>query len=255
MLFDTHAHLVDKVFDEDRKEVIKKSYEKDKVTNIINVGTDLNSSKQCVELAERYDFLFSSVGIHPIHTKEAKINDAEKIKILAQHKKNVAIGEIGLDYHYKDFDEKQQKKWFEKQLKVAKRLNIPVIVHDRDSNFECINIIESLKIKKGVFHCFNGDEKIAQKIIEMGFHLSFTGIVTYKNAKNLIQVIRSIPNDKILIETDCPYLSPEPHRGKRNYPGNVKHIAEKIANIKNTTFEEIADITNKNAKKLFLNKI
>lgn len=250
MLFDTHAHLNDKAFKRNRYELIEEIH-KNGVTNITNVGTDFKSSLESIKLAEKYDFIYASIGIHPLCVNEEKFN-FDKYNELAKHEKVVAIGEIGLDYHYKDFDKKMQERVLREQLRFAKELKKPVIIHDRDSGLDCVNIIIDENITNGVFHCYSGNKETAKKLVDTGLYISFTGVITFSNNKKIEETVRSIPNDRILIETDCPYLAPEPFRGQTNHSGNVRIVAEKVGQIKNMDFDEIANLTYENAKRLFL---
>ncbi len=249
-LYDTHAHLDDEQFDGDRKEVIEK-IKQSGVGLLNNIGASMESSYASIELAEKYDFIRAVVGVHPSEVYDMTDDDIEALRKMAEHKSVVAIGEIGLDYHYDDTDPVLQKKWFRRQLDLAKELDMPVVIHDRDSKGECIEILREKEIHKGVVHCFSGSAETAKIILDMGLHISFTGVLTFKNAKRAIEALKIIPMDRIFIETDCPYMAPEPHRGTRNDSSLVCHIAEKIAEIKNLSYDEVVEITTKNAIKFF----
>ncbi len=249
-LYDTHAHLDDEMFDNDRAEVIEK-IKNSGVGLVNNIGASMESSYASIELAEKYDFIRAVVGVHPSEVYDMTEEDIEALRKMAAHKSVVAIGEIGLDYHYDDTDPVLQKKWFRRQLDLAKELDMPVVIHDRDSKGECIEILQEKEICKGVVHCFSGSAETAKIILNMGLHISFTGVLTFKNAKRAVEALKVIPMDRIFIETDCPYMAPEPHRGTRNDSSLVCHIAEKIAGIKNLSYEEVVDITTKNAVKFF----
>ncbi len=255
MFFDSHAHYDDKKFVHDRYELIS-DINKAGVSNIINVGADIRSSRESVKLANRYNFIYASVGVHPHEV--AKISE-EAINILtdlAKDPKVVAIGEIGLDYHYDFSPRDMQKVWFRKQIQLAKALKLPVIIHNREAHADSMEIIESEDISSigGVFHCFSGSYEMAEKLLEMGLYLSVAGPVTFNNAKKLVEVVKKIPINRLLIETDAPYLAPEPFRGKRNDSGYIKFTAQKIAEIKDVTIEEVALQTSENAKRLFVIK-
>lgn len=251
MLFDTHAHFDDEQFDADRDEVLKslKSYG---VGNIVNIGSSMKTSRTSVALAEKYDFVYAAVGVHPSETGELCETDIDELKRLAANPKVRAIGEIGLDYHYPDDVEPSiQKKWFVRQLELAKELNMPVVIHDRESKGECLEILKEHKISNGVVHCFSGSAETAREILKLGMMISFTGVLTFKNAKKAIAACAVVPLDRLMIETDCPYMSPEPHRGRRNFSGYVEFVARKMAEIKGVSYEEIVDITERNANRFY----
>ena len=247
-LFDTHTHYDDERFDGDRDEVLKNLQKKD-IGLVVNASSDMESSVKSIEFSRKYDYLYSAVGVHPHDA--IKGFDPEKLIEFTKERKVVAIGEIGLDYYYDLSPREVQKKIFIKQLNIAKSLDIPVIIHDRDAHKDSLDIIKDIGDIKGVFHCFSGSVEMAIEIIKLGMYISFAGPITFKNAKKSIEVAKSIPQDRILIETDCPYLSPEPFRGKRNDSGYLKYIAEKIAQILNYTYEEVADITFENGRNFF----
>ncbi|MEG1981674.1 MAG: TatD family hydrolase [Clostridia bacterium] len=249
-LFDSHAHLDDPKFDADRDEIIT-SLKAKNVTNVINIGANIETSIDSVKLANKYPFIYAAIGVHPYDTNIITTADIETLKELALNKKVVAIGEIGLDYHMEELNKEEQKKWFIEQLNLASSLSLPVIIHDRDAHFDTLDIIKKHYSGKGVFHCFAGSVEMAQELIKMGFYLSFTGVCTFKNAKTVKEVIKIVPLDKFLIETDCPYLSPEPFRGTRNSPLNVYRIAETIALIKDISYEDVCKYSFDNTKRLF----
>ena len=251
MLIDSHAHVNFNSYKDDSDEVIRRSLDSD--VWIINVGSQYNTSKRAVEMAERYKRrVYAAVALHPIHIDDFDF-DKEKYKKLASNPKVVAIGETGLDYYYIDEDEKikeLQKKVFKQHLELAKELNKPVIFHCRKAYNDLLSELQATSYKlQAVLHCFMGKKGQAQQFLDMGFYLGFNGLITY--CRDYDAVIKSTPLAKILIETDCPYLTPEPHRGKRNEPLYVKYVAEKIAEIKEVDFEKVAQQTTKNAKKLF----
>jgi TatD DNase family protein len=252
MLFDTHAHYDDEKYNEDRAEVIQTAFDSG-VSHILNVSCDVNSFTESLELSRKFEFVYSAVGIHPHDATSAVLTDLDTIMDYGSNKKVVAIGEIGLDYYY-DFSPRElQKKWFRLQIEVAKSLNLPIIVHNRDSHQDVLNIVKEENAREigGVFHCYSGSVEMARELLNNNFYISVAGPVTFKNARRIIEVVKYVPDDRLLIETDCPYLTPEPHRGKRNDSKFVKLVAEKVAEIKGTTFEYIANITRENGKKLF----
>ena len=249
-LYDTHAHLDDEMFDADRHDVIEK-IKSSGIGLVNNIGASIESSRASIALAEEYDFIRAVVGVHPSEVNGMTEKDIETIRQMANHPKVVAIGEIGLDYHYDDADPELQKKWFCAQLDLASTLNMPVVIHDRDSRGECIEILKEKNIQNGVVHCFSGSAETAKQILDMGLNISFTGVLTFKNAKRAIEALKVIPIERLFIETDCPYMAPEPHRGTRNDSSLVCHIAEKIAEVKGLTYEEVVNITTQNAIKFF----
>ncbi|NLN41417.1 MAG: TatD family hydrolase [Clostridiales bacterium] len=252
MLFDTHAHLDDKRFDDDRNELIRGLPERG-VSRVITPGIDIDSSKKCVQLAEKYDIVYAGVGIHPHEASKVEEDYLDQLRTMAQNKKVVAIGEIGLDYYY-DFSPRDiQKKRFIEQIELAAELKLPIIIHNRDSHEDMLNILREHKdlINGGVMHCFSGSWEMAKIVLELGLYISLAGPVTFKNAKRPVEVAQNIPLDRLLIETDSPYLTPVPLRGKRNDPGHVALVAEKIAEIRGISAEEVGRITTENAIKLF----
>ena len=252
-LFDTHAHYNDEQYNEDREELINKIYN-DKITKIVTVGYNIESSKKAIEISEQYPYIYSAIGIHPsdIENSEEKIDEQiNEIEKLSNKEKVVAIGEIGLDYHWEKENKEIQKYAFIKQIDLANKLKLPIIIHTRDAIADTIELLKKVKIENsGVIHCCTLNQDLIKTGLEAGLYISFAGPITFKNTKNL-ELIEKIPNDKILIETDSPYLTPEPYRGKRNDSRNVKLIAEKIASIKQKTVEEIAKLTYENGKILF----
>lgn len=252
MLFDTHAHYDDSKFDKDRYEVIEKVH-KSGVSYILNAACNISSSIDCIALAQEFDFLYAAVGVHPHNVSDLNDNTISTLADFANDSKVVAIGEIGLDYYYDNSPREIQKHWFARQIALARSMKLPIIVHDRDAHEDTMNTIkmEGAKSVGGVLHCYSGSVEMAREVLNNNFYISFGGAITFKNAVKSIEVAKYVPNDRVLIETDCPYLTPEPFRGKRNDSGMVRLIAEKIAQIKGLSFEEIADITTKNAKELF----
>ncbi len=252
MIFDSHAHLDDKRFDDDRDNVIKMCI-KDGITHIVNAGADMASSQRAVELADNNEIIYASVGIHPHDAKGVEDNYLDTLRLWAGHPKVVAIGEIGLDYYYDLSPRDVQRKRFIEQIKLAHDLNMPIIVHDRDAHGDTLDILKSHKayLGAGVMHCFSGSLEMAMECMDLGFYISFAGPVTFANARKLADVAYSVPIGRILVETDSPYLTTQPHRGKRNYPGYVKLVIERIAGIKGMEFDEVAAVTAQNALDLF----
>lgn len=251
MLFDTHAHFDDSQFDNDRDAAIE-SLKDFGVTNVVNIGADMQGSFDSIALAERYDFIYATVGVHPHEVENLTEDDIDTLRNLAKHPKVKAIGEIGLDYHYEDGTSPQmQRKWFIRQLDLAKELNMPVVIHDRESKGECLEILKEHNISNGVVHCFSGSAETAKEILKLGMMISFTGVLTFKNARRAIEACAEVPIERLMIETDCPYMAPEPHRGERNFSGYVEFVARKIAEIKGMTFDDVAKITTENAKRFY----
>ncbi|HLR21492.1 MAG TPA: TatD family hydrolase [Tissierellaceae bacterium] len=252
MLIDSHVHLDDKRFDEDRDKIIE-DLKANGVEFVINIGADLQTSINSVELADKYDNIYAAVGVHPHSAKDVNEDTLDQLREMSKKDKVLAIGEIGLDFHYDNSPRDIQRKRFKDQLKLAKEVELPVIIHSREATQETFDIMEEAQDGnlKGVLHCFSASPEMAEKYIKLGYYISLGGTVTFKNARIVREVAEALPLDKLLIETDCPYLTPEPYRGKRNEPMYVKYVAEKIAEIKGVSFEELVNQTNINAKKLF----
>ena len=249
-MIDTHCHLEMEAFDDDREDVIKRAREAG-LEAIITIGSDFEGCKGAVALAEKYDFIYATVGIHPHDAKGFNEDIFSQIKEWAKNKKVVAIGEIGLDYHYDHSPRDIQRDVFKKKLYYAKEINLPVIVHSREAKRDTLQILKESAVSKGVMHCFSGDMDMAERAMEMGFYISIAGPVTFKNASKLRDIAKAIPDDYLLIETDAPYLTPEPLRGKRNEPAFVVHTAKAIAELRGVSYEDIDRITTLNAKRLF----
>ena len=256
-LFDNHSHLDDEKFDEDREELIEK-IKNSNVKMLISAGYSLEGSTKAVELSKKYDFIYATCGISPNdipQTEEELWKTLEEIEKLAKENSKVrAIGEIGLDYYWEK-DEKRrelQKKAFIEQIKLANKLELPIVIHTREAVMDTLDILKKNSVdKKGIFHCCPLNRELVKEGLKLGFYISFAGPVTFKNSKNAEDIISMVPDDKILIETDSPYLSPEPFRGKRNDPRNVEYVAKKIADVKGLDLEEVAEITYNNAKNIF----
>ena len=251
MYFDTHAHYDDKAFHEDREELLARLHSEAGVELIIDQGCDVESSQAAIALAERFDFVYAAVGFHPEELDKYTEAGFETIRALAGHPKCVAIGEIGLDYYWDDSHKAEQKALFRRQIELALKLCKPVVVHDREAHGDSLEIVRDYPGLSGVFHCFSGSPEMAEELLKRGWYLGFDGPVTYKNARKALEVLEICPLDRILIETDSPYLSPVPMRGKRNHSGNLPYIAQKIGEVKGLSGEEIAAITTVNGKRLF----
>ena len=251
MLYDTHAHLNNPIFDTDRDEVMKK-IKASGVGFVNNIGADIKTSYESIALAEKYDFVYATCGVHPSETESLTEDDMKTLFEMSKHKKVKAIGEIGLDYHYEDGpDSEIQKYWFKRQIELSKEVELPVVIHDRESKGEAIKILKDMNVSRGVMHCFSGSAEVARELLKMGFYISFTGVVTFKNARKAIEALKAVPLDRLFIETDCPYMAPEPVRGTRNDSSNVIRIAEKYAEVKGVSLDEVISVTTNNAKEFF----
>ena len=248
-IFETHAHLDFKDFDKDRDELIEKCFQNG-IEKIINIGVDEETSLRSIELAQKYDYIYASVGFHP---HDAEKYSPEILLKLLKNKKVVAIGEIGLDFYRNLSPKEVQEKVFEEQIQIAKQSNLPIIVHDREAHEDCLKILKKYQPLQVVFHCFSGDEIFAEQVLNEDWFISFTGTITYKNNR-LENVVRMVPNDRFFVETDSPYLSPHPRRGKRNSPLNLTYIIEKIAELKGYSPKQIAEFSYQNAYNFFLKK-
>lgn len=252
MLFDTHAHINDERFDEDRDLVISRAREND-IEYILNPGADLETSIAAVNIANQNEKIYAAVGVHPHDVKDISEETIQELKKLSENKKVVAIGEIGLDYYYDNSPRDEQRKWFKRQIELAKEVNLPIIIHDRDAHGETFDILKEYDVGSTgcVMHCYASSVEMAREYIKMGVYISIAGPVTFKNAKKTYEVAKEIPLEYLLVETDSPYLTPTPYRGKRNESAYVKLVAQKIAESKGITLEEVAHQTTLNAKKLF----
>ena len=251
MLFDTHAHMDDRAFDLDREELLA-GFPAQGVGLVMNPGCSAESSRNVDRLTRRYDHLYGAVGSHPDAADEVNEALLEEYRTLCkQNGKIKAIGEIGLDYHYEDIPRQIQKQAFRAQMALAKELDLPVIVHERDAHEDGMKIVEEFPEVTGVFHCYSGSAEMAKWLVSRGWYIGFTGVLTFKNARKAVEVAASIPLDRIVLETDCPYMAPEPFRGKRNDPGKLYRMAEKLAEIRGLTVEEIHRITTENGKRLY----
>lgn len=252
MYFDTHAHLDDEQFTEDQEAVIARAQEAG-VELIVNVGCNLPSALHTVELTQKYAFIYGAIGMHPHDAKELDEQSLTKLYQMAQNPRIVAIGEIGLDYYYDLSLRETQQKVFRAMINMAKELKLPIVIHDRDAHEDTLKIVKEENASEvgGVFHCYSGSWPMAKEIMKLGFYLALGGTVTFKNARKVVEVAQEVPLDHLLLETDCPYLSPVPYRGKRNEPSFVPKVAETIAEFKGLTVEEVAQVTLENGKRLF----
>lgn len=251
MLFDTHAHLDDRAFDEDREQLLCGLAARG-TSLVMNPGCSLESSENAVALANRYPWIYAAVGSHPDVADE--VNDAvlERYRRLAAENPKVkAIGEIGIDYHYEDIPRELQLKAFRMQMALARELGLPVIVHEREAHEDGMKVVKEFPEVKGVFHCYSGSAEMARQLVDLGWYIGFTGVLTFKNARKAIETAQSIPLERIVLETDCPYMAPVPFRGKRNDPGYLCYMAEKLAQIRGLSVEEISHITAENGKRLY----
>ncbi|MBQ7800702.1 MAG: TatD family hydrolase [Oscillospiraceae bacterium] len=251
MLFDTHAHMDDRAFDCDREELLS-SLPGQGLALVMNPGCSLASSRNAAALAEKYAYIYAAVGSHPDAADEVNEEVLEAYRTLcASNPKIKAIGEIGLDYHYEDIPRDIQLKAFRAQMELARELDLPVIVHEREAHEDGMNVVRDFPGVTGVFHCYSGSAEMARQLVDRGWYIGFTGVLTFKNARKAVEVASSIPLDRIVLETDCPYMAPEPFRGKRNDPGKLYRMAEKLAQLRGLTVEEVHHITTENGKRLY----
>lgn len=252
MIFESHAHYDDEAFDEDREELLG-SFAENGIDTVINIGASLESCRKTIALMEKYPFIYGAMGVHPSETGELDENGFQWLRECCGHKKVAAVGEIGLDYYWKEPEIPVQKKWFERQMGLAKETGLPVIIHSREAAKDTLDMMKSTHAEEigGGIHCFSYTKEIAREYLNMGFHFGIGGVITFANAKKLKEAAAYIPMDRILLETDSPYLSPEPFRGKRNSSLNLSYIAEKIAVLKGIDREEVYAVTHENAQRLF----
>ncbi|MFO0773177.1 MAG: TatD family hydrolase [Nitrospiraceae bacterium] len=256
MLIDTHTHLDDARYDGDRDAMIERARTAG-VTQMITIGCDLDTSRAAVTLADRYPFVYASIGVHPHEVKRIEPVWYDEFRRLAKNPKVVAFGEIGLDYHYNHSSPEEQRQRFREQVRLARELHLPVIIHTREAQADTVAILREERAEDvgGVFHCFSGDAWLAKDALDLGFYLSFSGIVTFQNATMLREIVKTVPADRLLIETDCPYLTPVPHRGKRNEPAYVVRVADTLSSVRSgespVTADEIGALTTANARRLF----
>lgn len=252
MIFETHAHYDDEAFDEDRQELFS-GFVDAGIDKVVNIGVTVENSISNVELISKYDFLYGTVGVHPNEVGELKSSDIEILRQLATKDKVVAIGEIGLDYYYDEPPRAVQKKWFEAQSELAREIQLPMVVHSRDAAKDTVDMMKTMRAGDigGVVHCFSYTKEVARDFLKMDFYFGIGGVITFKNAKKLKEAVEYIPLDKIVLETDCPYLAPDPYRGKRNSSHYLPYVIEAIADIKGVTAKEVEEITYANANKLY----
>ena len=251
MLFDTHAHLNDDAFHADREELLSLLPQKG-ISLLMNAGCSLASSLECIAMAEKYPYVYAAVGSHPDAADEVNAEVLEEYRKLCKlHKKVKAIGEIGLDYHYEDIPRELQKHAFTSQMALAQELDLPVIIHEREAHEDGLEIVKQFPGVRGVFHCYSGSAEMAKELVRLGYYIGFTGVLTFKNARRAVETAQAVPLERIVIETDCPYMSPEPFRGKRNDPSKVYRVAETLAQIRGISPEEAMAITLENGKRLY----
>ncbi len=252
MIFESHAHYDDKAFEEDR-DILLSSLEENGIGWVINVGANLETTEHTITLAERYPFVYGAAGVHPSDTGELTEENFPRLKEYCTHPKIVAVGEIGLDYYWKEPDKEIQKKWFERQLQLAGEVNLPVIIHSRDAARDTLDMVKTVGVGEagGVVHCFSYTKEVAREYLELDFYFGIGGVVTFQNGKKLKEVVEYIPMEKILLETDSPYLAPVPYRGKRNSSLYLPLIAKEIAQIKGLGYDEVVETAMRNTKRLF----
>lgn len=252
MIFDTHAHYDDEAFDNDREELLENIY-KNGIERIVNVGASMEGCKNVIKLSEKYPYIYGALGIHPSDTGDLTEDDMTFIKKESQREKIVAIGEIGLDYYWDTPDREVQKKWFVRQLELAKEVKLPVIIHSRDAAKDTLDIMKSEHAEEigGVIHCFSYETEMAKEYLNMNYYIGVGGVVTFKNGRKLKEVVEYTPIDRIVTETDCPYLAPTPHRGERNSSLYIPLVVEEIARIKNMDVEKVYEITRQNGYRLY----
>lgn len=249
-IFDSHAHYDDGRFDKDRDTVLR-SLHAAGIDWVCNIGSDLPSSRKSTALAEQYSFIWAAVGIHPHNAVDAVPQDYDELRALLSRPRVVALGEIGLDYHY-DFSPRMvQLEFFARQMELARELSVPVVIHEREASRDCMDVVRQYPEVNGVFHCYSGSVETARELVERGWYLGFTGVITFDNARRPLEVLRSIPNDRILVETDCPYLTPVPHRGERNDSRMLRFTVAKAAETLGMKPDELAALTAENAKRFY----
>ncbi len=255
MIFETHAHYDDEKFDEDRVELLSHLLRENNIGNIVNVGATFRGCKDSIKLAEEYDNVYAAIGIHPEEIDEINEDVINWLRENSSNPKVVAIGEIGLDYYWVKEPEQRAKQrlWFDRQMDLALELNLPVIIHSRDAAEDTLNTIIRYNTQglKGIVHCYSYSKEIAMEYVKMGWYIGVGGVVTFKNGRKLVETVEAIPIENIVLETDCPYMAPVPHRGERNSSIYLSHVAEKIAELKGLTVKEVEDITYENALRVY----
>ena len=247
-MFDSHAHYDDKMYDEDREALFARMFSEERLSGILTIGCSERSSLEAIRLAEQYDKVYAAVGFHPDHAEQV---DVALLEELLKHPKVVAIGEIGLDYYYEDPGREIQQKALRLQLELAQKTGYPVIIHDRDAHGDILSIVKEYPGVKGVFHSYSGSVEMAKVLLDMGWYISFSGVLTFKNARQAPEVARMVPEDRFLTETDCPYLTPVPFRGKRNDSGKMYYTVEKLAELRGVPFQAVEEQSEANARRLF----
>ncbi|MEG2353769.1 MAG: TatD family hydrolase [Clostridium sp.] len=251
MIFDSHSHYDDESFNEDREEILKE-LKKNGVVGILNCGASMQGAVDSVELALKHEFIYAAVGIHPSDAEDMTIENLQKLTDLSKNEKVKAIGEIGLDYYWDENPSKEiQQNAFRKQMELAKLTKLPVVIHDRDAHGDTLEIMKEYPEVIGVVHCFSGSVEFARECMKLGYYIGITGVITFKNAKKIVEVVEIVPLDRLLVETDAPYMAPVPHRGKRNRSDYIKYVIEAIAEIKNINIEDVEGATIENTKRLF----
>lgn len=252
MIFESHAHYEDEAFEKDRESLLQ-SFEENGIGTVINVSSSLETIEKTIHLIQQYPFLYGAVGVHPEECAPLNQDKISYIRDMAKKEKVVAIGEIGLDYYWDEPERDIQKKWFEAQIELAREVKLPMIIHSRDAAKDTLEIMKAHKSEEigGVIHCFSYGKEMAKEYLNMGFYLGVGGVVTFKNAKKLKEVVEYVPIERILVETDCPYLAPVPNRGKRNSSLNLSYVIEEIAKLKGLDYDEVIQITEKNAKTMY----
>ena len=255
MIFETHAHYDDEKFDADRVELLSHLLRENNIGKIVNVGATFEGCKESIDLSEQYEDVYAAIGIHPEEIDEINDDVIEWLRQNSSNPKVVAIGEIGLDYYWVKEEEQREKQrlWFNKQMDLAKELNLPVMIHSRDAAEDTLNTIRLYNNShvKGIVHCYSYSKELAMEYVKMGWYIGVGGVVTFKNAKKLVETVEAIPLESIVLETDCPYMAPVPHRGERNSSIFLSHVAEKIAEIKNISVDEVEKVTYQNALNIY----
>lgn len=249
LIFDSHSHYDDEAFDEDREAVLEK-IQKAGVARTLNCGASLDGCEKTIQLSKTYDFIYCAIGVHPEYAKDA-LENLNKIGDMLSYEKAMAVGEIGLDYYYDGYDRETQMKAFKEQMDLARCLNLPVVIHSRDAHEDTLNVIKEFKEVRGVLHCYSGSPEMAKEIIKYGYYFGFTGVITFKNPKKSIETLKNLPKDKILVETDCPYMAPAPYRGVRNDSSYLVYTINKMSEIIGLDYSKTCSLTYENACNLF----
>ena len=252
MLFDTHAHMDDRAFDPDRETLLSQVLPEANIGLLMNPGCSLASSRAASQLARKYDYIYAAVGSHPDAADEVDEEVLNAYRALCRENPKIkAIGEIGLDYHYEDIPREIQKKAFRAQMALAEECGLPVIIHEREAHQDGMDIVREFPEVRGVFHCYSGSAEMARQLVDLGYYVGFTGVLTFKNARRALEAAGAVPRDRVVLETDCPYMSPEPFRGKRNDPTRLHLVAQRLAQLRGLSAEEIQAITLENGKRLY----